>query len=302
MDIAFTQSHVLAFGTDCLGCHDGVDTYGSDFSHSGFVFQLSGKHADVTCTKCHLDARTIADLQSAPQDCYSCHQQADAHNGAFGTDCAACHNPASWEDATFDHNLSAFKLEGEHAEVKCESCHKNNVFKGTPTDCFSCHQQDDEHNGQFGTDCAACHTPNDWEGASFDHTRSNFPLTGAHTQVECDACHKNGQFKGLDTTCLSCHAEPVEHAGQFGTDCVACHSTNAWSPATFNGKHTFPLDHGESGTVACATCHPSTYTTYTCYGCHEHNESNIASEHREEGISDFGNCVECHADGREHDD
>jgi hypothetical protein len=301
IDIAFTQAHVLAYGTNCLACHDGVDRYGRNFSHASFAFKLNGKHAGVACTKCHLDARTIADLQAAPQDCYSCHKKDDKHEGKFGADCSACHKPSDWKDATFDHNFSAFKLEGEHAEVKCEKCHVNNVFKGTPTDCFSCHQKDDEHKGQFGTDCSACHTPRSWDGATFDHNRSNFPLTGAHVNVACENCHKNGQFKGLDTTCLACHAEPAEHKGQFGTDCVACHNTTAWSPATFNGKHSFPLDHGEGGTVSCKTCHPGGYTTYTCYGCHEHNESRIRSKHLEEGISNFENCVECHADGREHE-
>ena len=235
MDIAFTQAHTLSFGTDCLACHDGVDKYGDDFKHSAFVFQLNGKHGDVSCSKCHLDARTVADLQSAPQDCYSCHKDDDEHSEQFGTDCSACHTPNNWDDATFDHNLSAFKLEGAHAQVQCEQCHQNGVFKGTPS------------------------------------------------------------------TCISCHVEPAAHMGQFGTDCVACHSTNAWSPAAFNGQHTFPLNHGEEGTVSCVTCHPSSYQVYTCYGCHEHTESNISSKHREEGISNFENCMECHADGREHE-
>lgn len=302
MDVVFTQTHVLSFGKDCLACHDGVDRFGDDFNHSVFKFKLDGKHAGAACTKCHLDARTVADLQSAPQDCFSCHQKDDNHEGRFGQDCGACHSPDGWQPAKFDHNLSAFKLEGEHAEVRCEKCHENNVFKGTPTDCYSCHQKDDEHNGQFGTDCSACHTPKGWEDANFDHSRSNFPLTGAHAQVRCEKCHTNGQFKGLDTACVSCHAEPTEHMGDFGTDCAACHTTTAWTPATFNGDHTFPMDHGEGGISSCATCHPAGYKTYTCYGCHEHNESNIRSKHLEEGISNFENCMECHADGREHDD
>ncbi len=301
MDIVFTQTHTLSFGTECLACHDGVDRYGNDFNHNAFTFQLTGSHVEATCTGCHLDARTVANLQSAPQDCYSCHYQSDEHAGAFGSDCALCHTSEGWTPANFDHNLSAFKLEGEHANVKCESCHLNNVFKGTPTDCYSCHQKDDEHNGQFGTQCEACHTPNDWEGVSFDHSQSNFPLTGAHVTVGCESCHVNNTFVGTQSACVACHAEPTEHLGQFGTDCVACHSTNAWSPATLK-DHSFPLNHGEGGTVSCVTCHPANYTTYTCYGCHEHTESRIISKHREEGISDFQNCVECHADGREHDD
>jgi len=302
LDVAFTQTHGLAFGTGCLACHDGVDRFGSDFTHSDFTFQMNGRHADVACTKCHLNACTIADLQSVPQDCFSCHQQDDEHAGKFGQDCAVCHSPDGWEPAKFDHNLAVFKLEGEHNEVACEDCHKNDVFAGTSTDCYSCHQQDDEHNGQFGTDCSACHTPNNWDDATFDHNRGNFPLTGAHVAVVCENCHINGQFAGTSSICISCHAEPTSHAGQFGIDCVACHSTNAWSPASFNGKHTFPLDHGESGVVSCATCHPAGFTSYTCYGCHEHNESEIRSKHLEEGISNFENCMECHADGREHDD
>jgi hypothetical protein len=36
------------------------------------------------------------------------------------------------------------------------------------------------------------------------------------------------------------------------------------------------------------------FNQYTCYGCHEHSRSNIRGEHREEGIYDYENCVECH--------
>ncbi len=236
IDVVFTQAHLFSFGSECLACHDGVDRYGDDFDHNALPFQLIGGHTEASCTGCHLDARSIVDLQSAPQDCYSCHYQQD------------------------------------------------------------------EHQGQFGTQCEACHTPNDWEAVSFDHSLSNFPLTGAHVTVNCEDCHLNDTFVGTQSSCVSCHAEPVEHLGQFGIDCVACHTTTAWTPATFTGNHTFPLNHGEQGTVSCVTCHPTNYTTYTCYGCHEHTEANIIGEHREEGISDFQNCVECHADGREHDD
>ncbi|MBI3153525.1 MAG: hypothetical protein HYZ21_15435 [Chloroflexi bacterium] len=367
MDIAFAQAHLLSFGTECLACHDGVDRYGDDFNHNAFAFQLTGEHTEAVCTNCHLDARTIADLQSAPQDCFSCHRQDDPHAGAYGDQCGLCHSPEGWEPAKFDHNLSSFKLEGEHAEAACDDCHKNDVFKGTPSDCYSCHSGDDDHNGRFGTNCAACHTPNDWEdasvdhnlfafklegahveaeceachvngvfqgtpkdcyschrdddehngqfgtqceachnpndweGVSFDHSQGNFPLTGAHVSVACERCHANNVFVGTPSACVVCHAEPVAHMGQFGTECATCHSTSAWTPASFTGNHTFPLDHGEGGQVSCATCHPSSYATYTCYGCHEHTEGNIRSEHREEGISDFQNCIACHADGREHE-
>lgn len=301
MDLAFTTAHESSWGGDCLSCHDGVDTYGDDFNHNAFAFPLTGKHVEISCYDCHTDARTIADMQATPQDCAACHLLDDAHAGRFGADCAACHSSDGWKPAKFDHNLSNFKLEGKHAEADCEDCHKNNVYQGTSSDCYSCHAQDDEHAGKFGTDCAACHTPSDWDSATFDHNQSNFPLTGAHQQVDCEKCHVNAQFAGTASACVACHADPVFHVGLFGTDCVSCHSTTAWRPATFNGQHTFPLNHGESGTVSCATCHPNTFTAYTCYGCHEHSEPEIRSKHLEEGISDFQNCMECHPDGREHE-
>ena len=293
---------------DCHPEHGGAtapltDLAGNTFPHEALGFSLrhhqhKAGNEPIVCSDCH--GQDITTFVS--DSCQNCHSEMDivfikVHTLSFGSDCLACHNG----DNKFDHNLAAFKLEGEHREAACEDCHQNNFYKGTPTDCFSCHKNDDEHNGRFGTDCSACHTPSDWDDANFDHNRSNFPLTGEHVNIACESCHKNGEFKGLDATCLSCHAEPSEHAGQFGTDCAACHSTSAWTPAAFNGKHTFPLNHGESGIVSCATCHPAGYKTYTCYGCHEHNESNIRSEHQEEGISNFENCMECHADGREHD-
>lgn len=276
LDISFAQAHLLLFGSDCAACHDGADRF-SDFDHNAHTFKLEGGHANVDCAGCHLNARSVADLQSAPQDCYSCHSQEDEHDGGYGSECGICHNPSAWEDATFDHNLSAFKLEGRHAEVVCEKCHVNNVYKGTPKDCYSCHRQDDEHNGQYETQCEVCHTPSGWQDASFDHERF-----------------------AASNECAACHAEPREHAGQFGADCAVCHSTNAWEPASYNGPHTFPMDHEGAG-GKCQTCHPNSLTAYTCYGCHEHNESKIASKHREEGIFNYQSCIECHSAGRKHE-
>lgn len=301
IDSAFMTAHANQFGAECLACHDGVDRYGKNFDHARF-FSLEGEHAVLTCEQCHANAHSVADFQSASAECVTCHLKDDEHNGAFGTACGVCHSPTAWEPAQFNHDLAAFKLEGKHASVECEQCHANNVYTGTPQACYACHQKDDEHNGAFGTACETCHNPASWENAIFDHNLSAFKLTGAHTNVACEQCHVNNVFKGTPTACISCHAEPDKHLGQFGTDCAACHTVAAWTPATFNGQqHIFPMDHGENGTVACAVCHPTNYATYTCYGCHEHTEANIRGKHLEEGISNFQNCVECHADGREHE-
>lgn len=277
MDAGFMTAHVLSFGSACLDCHDGRDRLVSDFNHNAFAFHLEGKHAAVSCVKCHVDARRLQDFAAAPQDCYSCHFNDEPHEGRFGRDCAACHTVNGWKPASFDHNLANFKLEGKHAAVRCEQCHVNNVYKGTPTDCYSCHKQDDRHNGQFGTNCAACHNPTNWENVTFDHNRSNFPLTGAHASVRCESCHVNNRFAGTPTNCAACHGDPAWHAGAMGTNCAGCHNTSAWRPAQFNLSHPEPRvhEHGSGifhGGASCQTCHPSTVHTYTCLACHSNNQ------------------------------
>lgn len=273
-DNGFMTAHTLSFGSACLDCHDGVDSLVTNFDHNQYSFKIVGKHDGLECVKCHVDARGMGDFQATLQDCYSCHRDDEPHEGRFGTGCVDCHSENGWTPATFDHNLAAFKLEGGHADVACEDCHQNNLFAGTPSDCYSCHRQDDEHGGQFGTDCAACHTPSDWEDATFDHNLSNFPLTGAHVNVACEQCHASGQFAGLSTACSSCHGDPAFHVGMFGLDCAACHTTQNWY-APYTGPHPGIADEGGTGVnhggASCRECHNPTLHTYTCLACHDSN-------------------------------
>ena len=302
IDQVFTQAHQETFSKECLACHDGVDIYSGDFDHNQLTFPLEGEHASLTCSKCHLGNSSIKELQDTPQECYACHYEDDEHNGEFGESCAVCHTPSDWEDATFDHSLSGFPLEGKHIDMECEDCHKNDIYEGTSSACVDCHLEDDEHKGEFGVACEQCHTSINWEDVTFDHALSNFPLDGAHITVACQDCHIDQVYQGTKTECAACHEDPAYHAGVFSADCITCHTTDAWSPATYNDPHTFPMNHESSGDNSCRTCHDISFDVYTCYGCHEHTPSNIASEHREEGISNYENCMECHPDGREPDD
>ena len=130
-DKLFMQAHVNTFGSSCLKCHDGIDTYGTDFNHQNFKFSLQGKHASLSCSGCHRGAQTITALMAAPRDCYSCHKQNDKHQGTFGTDCARCHTTDGWRQVIFNH-VTAFPLTGKHIGTACTTCHVNNIFKGTP--------------------------------------------------------------------------------------------------------------------------------------------------------------------------
>ncbi len=273
LDMDFTVTHTHDFGPSCLTCHDGVDRYG-DFDHNQLSFTLIGEHIGVECSACHPDDRTIPDLQDTSTECEACHLSDDAHAGKYGIQCGLCHTPAGWIPAEFDHNLADFKLEGKHVDVPCESCHING-FKGTPKDCYSCHQPDDEHNGAFGTACETCHNPSDWADATFDHSLTAFTLTGAHVNVECRACHINNVFKGTPHECAACHADPAFHAGLFaGMACDQCHTTSSWSGASFNLSH--PGVCGEDACInhegaTCRDCHTTNLSTATCLTCHDSN-------------------------------
>lgn len=319
-DVASIHGSMLTGKPDlrCRFCHPEhrgaaaslTEMDGSAFPHEAVGFSLKGHQFKVTreafvCSDCHADDISRFDLQT----CDACHRQMDlgfatAHTLSFGSACLDCHDGMDSLVTDFDHNKFSFKIVGRHTGLACVKCHTNarglGDFAVTLQDCHSCHRGDDPHDGRFRFDCAGCHDENGWTPARFDHNLSNFPLTGAHTNLVCEQCHSSGQFAGLSTTCLSCHDEPSYHAGQFGTDCAACHTTLAWTPAQFNGPHTFPLNHGDGG-ASCATCHPASFSSYTCYGCHEHNETKVRSEHLEEGITNFQNCMECHPDGREHE-
>jgi hypothetical protein len=67
---------------------------------------------------------------------------------------------------------------------------------------------DDEHQGVQGyiyesNACLSCH-PDGSKGNAFNHINSNFPLTGAHTSLNCQQCHQSG-YSGTPTECVACH-------------------------------------------------------------------------------------------------
>ncbi len=161
-------------------------------------------------------------------------------------------------------------MTGAHQQAACSDCHKDKTFQGTPASCSGCHSGDDAHKGSLGTDCALCHSTSAWKPATFNHAKSAFPLTGAHAQVQCGACHANQTFKGTPTNCYACHSGDDNHGGKFGKDCAACHVTASWSQVTFDhNKSGFPLT-GAHASVVCSKCHANGFsgTPKACAACH----------------------------------
>ena len=107
--------------------------------------------------------------RDASRECVGCHQKEDKHAQRFGTACESCHNARSWRLWSYDHATRArYALDGAHARIACESCHRQPAPRGRAaaelsTLCGDCHQKDDKHLGAFGPQCDRCHGTGDWK-------------------------------------------------------------------------------------------------------------------------------------------
>ncbi len=286
------------FSTDCTTCHTTTAWQPATFDHSTTSFPLTGAHATVTpCTACHVNNNFTASL---PSTCISCHQSnfntasSPPHSAAgFSNDCTTCHTTTAWQPSTFNHSTTKFPLTGAHATVTpCTACHTVSPWSAQSTTCVNCHQADfnatnnPPHTG-FPTDCTTCHTTTAWQPASFDHSTTSFPLTGAHAAVPCATCHTNNNFTTLPTTCVGCHqadfnttTNPTHVTAGFSNTCTTCHNTTAWQPSTFSHSTTqFPLTGAHASVTPCTACHtvsPWSAQATDCYSCHtaDYNATN----------------------------
>jgi len=140
-------------------------------------------------------------------------------------------------------------------------------------------------------------------GSDFDHLRTGFPLTGAHTQIECQTCHTGGIFKGTPRQCENCHvqgnrmgasAKPNNHV-LTNQPCDQCHNnTVSWIGARF--RHT-GITPG-----SCVTCHngsmasgkPANHvqTTSPCDTCHR-TTAWVPASFNHASVAP-GSCITCH--------
>jgi hypothetical protein len=318
---ATNPNHVASgFSTDCKDCHllNAFDWSGSDFNHA--FFPLTEGHAINDCSKCHDNG----DYANTPTDCYACHQQdyeateQPSHIAAeFSTNCNECHSLApGWQPAVFiQHDAQYFPIySGEHNNewMSCFDCH-NSQAGYTLFTCIDCHEHnqsemDEEHDDVGGyiyesMACFECHPTGDAE-SGFNHSATNFPLTGAHVNTACSECHSQG-YEGTSTICYDCHTQDFDQSTnpnhqQIGipTECEECHTTEpGWIPATF-GIHNeyYPLTGAHtSNELACYDCHQGNYTATpnVCAGCHTPDYDQTTNpNHGELGIA--MTCEDCH--------
>jgi hypothetical protein len=229
-----------ALGNDCETCHRPTAWLAVNWNHGAATgVQLNPVHRALGCESCHKNNQ----FQNTAPACISCHladyqrTTSPAHAAAgFPQTCEVCHKPshATWSQAQFVH--TTFPLVGLHATQACAACHVNNVYRGTPRDCFSCHRtlyqntRNPNHTAAgFPTTCDSCHRATDstWTQAAFNHTA--FPIaSGRHAGNPCAACHTNPANYTV-FTCLTCHdrgGTDSNHRGVRGYvyDSQACYS------------------------------------------------------------------------------
>lgn len=300
------------FPRDCSLCHEGSSW---QQIKADFVFDheretgtpLGGAHARAECLRCHNDRGPVGVF--AAQGCAGCHE--DVHRARLGPNCVDCHDERSWEPRgpVAQHNRTRFPLVGAHAATECVRCHEGapvGNFDRTTTLCADCHQDDlaratdPDHAAQGWTSaCDRCHIPTSWGGGGFNHP--GFPLTGAHAALDCRECHAGGIFTGLSRACASCHQDdydattrPSHAAAGFPADCARCHSTSAWTPASFDHS-AFPLV-GAHATASCNDCHAGGVyrgLPSSCVACHQ-SEYNATTDPNHQAAGFPTTCQTCH--------
>jgi hypothetical protein len=283
-----------------------------------------GGQAALKCLDCHTE---IANRLSAHKGLHSTY---NIPNGS-SQECARCHSEHNGEDfplikwniKTFNHKEAGYVLEGKHAGLECSKCHNpshispqerpsikikdpSRTYLGISTACVTCHQ--DQHKGRLGQNCASCHNFVDWKSINmgqFDHSKTRYPLTGLHLQVQCAKCHTNGadgkpQYVGIPfNQCSDCHKDP--HHGTFPQSCQSCHNTSGWKKISLqsvnqrfdHSKTKFPLE-GKHASVDCGQCHANgdfkkPLVFAKCMDCHKDVHNGQFAKRAEQG-----ECASCH--------
>jgi hypothetical protein len=272
--------------------------------------QLTKAHIkeEKDCNNCH----EAFSKSSQMRLCLACHKDVAADRNqkrglhgmrpdAVNAECKHCHTEHKGREAdivqfdreTFNHKFTNFELRGSHRPLRCDSCHKaGEKFRKTKGKCVDCHKKAEPHKGRLGDKCDGCHDEEHWAHVKpFDHSKTKFPLDGAHKKVTCAACHPGEKYKDVPLACAGCHQLQDHHAGRYGTKCEKCHVSEKWKTIRFDHNKTkFPLK-GSHTNVKCDTCHTGQdlyrdKLPTDCNSCHKKNDPHKGQ---------LGtNCAKCH--------
>jgi len=137
----------------CLSCHNPKRWSEIAFDHTKTGYALEGAHLRQTCRSCHFKNEEEGVLPQQfkllSSGCTECHK--DAHQNQFehtiGEGCLKCHDFYDWSAGLFNHDQTAFPLDGKHKDVACIKCHPRVLtapqpytqYKLKSFSCESCH-------------------------------------------------------------------------------------------------------------------------------------------------------------------
>jgi hypothetical protein len=310
----------LPDAADCAACHLEHRGAGYDlktaalsaFDHAFTSFSLQMHEVDfqgtpLDCSACHFQ-EAVFDQDN--DGCRSCHEEEapdfmEAHQRAYGMDCAACHDGEdTLAQMTAVEHQDFFTLQGAHLEATCAACHTGGQFDDLPESCAGCHGEPAVHASLFTDSCDTCHSTAAWLPAAykdvpFDHAvTTSFSLTRHQKgfvgeKMVCTSCHQPDQPLDLgEEQCLSCHQNNAAefmrtHTQTYGRACRQCHDGTG-RMAGFTHDQVWPLA-GEHSVLECAACHEDyqfVKTPSECAACHEEPEIH-------QGIFGFS-CHYCH--------
>ena len=195
-------------GSNCSACHTAVR--GAD---------------PVKCALCHSNDKNILQKQptafhSSITECYGCHTE---HKGVNGSITNMSHTSLSDigmqslqeskdQDSEKYHKLKELKY---WLSSHKPPSHITNA-KEALLDCFSCHQNDDQHFKLFGKSCIECHSTQKWNISEFRHPSDK--------SKDCSMCHQAppshymmhfkmisqkvaGKSKAKVNQCYECHQD-----------------------------------------------------------------------------------------------
>ncbi|MDP2470280.1 MAG: cytochrome c3 family protein [Candidatus Palauibacterales bacterium] len=155
-----------AEGGACDRCHGQEQWYPADYDfrrhNEETRFPLEGAHVATPCLACHpSESASLATSTARPPrasdfrfriglpGCADCHVPSDPHEGQFSdAACDSCHRSDTFAIDDFDHDRTAYPLDGAHEEVACSECHKTEPRPGGGTmiryrplgsECTDCH-------------------------------------------------------------------------------------------------------------------------------------------------------------------
>ena len=240
-----------------------------------------------------------------------------------------------WSTLILAQPVAPGELTRAHEKLSkdCGKCHEKNAGPSKEK-CFSCHKtiagdlqnKRGYHGRQSADECRVCHAEHNGkdyqliplEPSKFDHSETDFMLTGVHRTTACEKCHKQKKYSEASSECRACHKSP--HDAKLKLKCDECHrAENAWTTIEYahKEKELFVFH----STQPCTKCHVQKkfYTTSTncischadyhkgslgqdCYRCHRHAAWRVSNfDHDDSGFPLMGahlalECGDCHRD------